>query len=227
MYIKRLFDILSAFIGLLLTLPIGIVVAICIVLDSPGGVFFRQVRVGRHGKHFRIYKFRSMTHATERGREITVGADARITKVGKVIRKYKIDELPQLLNVLLGDMSIVGPRPEVPQYVAHYSTEDMEVLQVRPGITDLASIRFRNENDILANQVAPEAYYLQQILPEKLRLGRVYIEHRSFWLDMKIIFATFYVIVSDNEQQVLQRLFKDIIKTTNTPSSRDLETREK
>ncbi len=209
---KRLFDLLCSLIGLVITLPIGLIVSLCIVLDSSGGVFFRQVRIGKGGKPFRIYKFRSMAKALEKGREITVGADARITKVGAVIRKYKIDELPQLINVLVGNMSIVGPRPEVPHYVSFYTDKEKEVFRVRPGITDLASIRFRNENDILATKEDPEDYYIRHILPEKLWLNRLYIAHQSFWLDLKIIYATLYVIVTNDEENVLKKFFGNIVE---------------
>ncbi len=208
---KRLFDLLCSLTGLVIMLPIGLIVSLCIVADSPGGVFFRQVRIGKGGKPFRIYKFRSMTNTTVKGSELTVGADSRITRVGRVIRKAKIDELPQLINVLIGDMSIVGPRPEVPKYVVFYSEKEREVFQVRPGITDLASIRFRNENDILATKNHPEDYYIQYLLPQKLELSRIYIEHQSFWLDLKIIFATLYVIITNDEERVLKRFFGNVV----------------
>lgn len=186
---KRLFDIVFAALALLLLCPLLLAVALWVRLDSPGPVFFRQQRVGRGGRLFGIYKFRSMrTGAEATGPQITVGDDARITRAGAWLRRSKADELPQLLNVLRGEMSMVGPRPEVPRYVAHYPAEMRElVLSVRPGITDLASIAFRNESALLAESPDPERTYVEQILPAKLRYARQYVHSRSLWLDLRII----------------------------------------
>ncbi|WP_338881739.1 sugar transferase [Achromobacter veterisilvae] len=190
---KRLFDIIVSLLGLILLSPLFLAVAVAIKRDSPGPVFFRQVRVGKDGRSFRIHKFRSMTVSkAHNSKEITVSGDARITRSGAWIRHWKLDELPQLIDVFLGDMSVVGPRPEVPRYVAVYP-EDLRriVLSVRPGITDLASIRFRHENDLLARASDPERAYREQILPEKLRLQSEYVRTRSFVGDLGIVIATF------------------------------------
>lgn len=194
---KRLFDITASAIGLLLLSPLFIVVAIWIKLDSEGPVFYRQLRVGRHNKDFRIYKFRSMRIGADRGSLVTVGGhDPRVTKSGYIIRKYKIDELPQLINVLLGDMSIVGPRPEVRHYVNYWTPSQMRVLDVRPGITDPASIRYRNENELLAEAQDPEDYYINVIMQDKIRLYLEYVDNVSFCYDIKLIFQTFKAIIT-------------------------------
>ena len=193
--LKRLFDIAASAIGLLLLAPVLLGIAIWIKRDSPGPVFFRQERIGRHGQPFRIYKFRSMRQ-NNAGLQITVGEDARITRSGRFIRAYKLDELPQLINVLLGDMSIVGPRPEVPRYVALYPAEvRAEVLSVRPGITDLASVQYRSESTLLAQSSNPEQTYVDTILPAKLALCRQYVRERSFWLDLHIIGMTLGILL--------------------------------
>lgn len=194
---KRLFDIIVSLLGLIALSPLFLVVAVAIKRDSPGPVFFRQVRVGKDGNTFRIHKFRSMTvNKADNAKEITVGGDARITRTGAWIRHWKLDELPQLIDVFLGDMSIVGPRPEVPRYVALYPDALRQVvLSVRPGITDLASIRFRHENDLLAQASDPEQAYRDQILPEKLRLQSEYVRTRSFIGDLGILIATFAAII--------------------------------
>ena len=192
---KRLFDIVSSGIGLLCLAPVFVVMAIWIKLDSRGPVFYRQTRVGRYGRDFRIFKFRSMRVGSDKGRQITVGErDPRITRSGYFIRRYKIDELPQLINVFLGDMSIVGPRPEVRKYVDLYSEEQRKVFQVRPGITDLASIKYRNENELLSLVDDPDTYYIDVIMPDKLAINREYIRHQSFMGDIKIIFNTLFKI---------------------------------
>ncbi len=194
---KRLFDITASALGLLLLSPLFIVVAIWIKLDSEGPVFYRQLRVGRHNKDFRIYKFRSMRIGADRGSLVTVGGhDPRVTKSGYIIRKYKIDELPQLINVLLGDMSIVGPRPEVRHYVNYWKPSQMRVLDVRPGITDPASIRYRNENELLAEAQDPEDYYINVIMQDKIRLYLEYVDNVSFCYDIKLIFQTFKAIIT-------------------------------
>ena len=193
--LKRLFDIAASAIGLLLLAPVLLGIAVWIKRDSPGPVFFRQQRIGRHGQPFRIYKFRSMRQDNA-GLQITVGADDRITRSGHFIRAYKLDELPQLINVLLGDMSIVGPRPEVPRYVALYPADvRAEVLSVRPGITDLASVQYRSESTLLAQSSNPEQTYVDTILPAKLALCRQYVRERSFWLDLRIIGMTLGILL--------------------------------
>ncbi len=193
---KRLFDIVASFFGLLVLLPILLIVAILIVIDSRGGVFYRQVRVGKGNKDFRIFKFRTMhTNADKLGLLTVGGRDPRVTKVGYYLRKYKLDELPQLINVLIGDMSFVGPRPEVRKYVDLYTEEQQKVLEVRPGITDLASIEFRNENEILEKQENPDQYYIDVIMPHKLKINLRYIKNRSLLKDIGIIFKTFSAIL--------------------------------
>ena len=193
---KRLFDIVASFIGLMVLLPVFILVAVLIILDSGFPVFYKQSRVGRNNVDFRLWKFRSMhTDADKRGL-LTVGdRDPRITRMGFFLRKTKLDELPQLINVFVGDMSLVGPRPEVRRYVDHYNKEQMRVLSIRPGITDNASIKFRNETEILAEQDDPEQYYIKHILPEKTKLYLKYVDSRSFLGDLKMIFNTFVAII--------------------------------
>lgn len=195
---KRLFDIVASGLGLLCLSPLLLVVAIWIKLDSPGPVFFRQVRVGRYNKDFRIFKFRSMRVGSDKGSQITVGGhDSRITRSGYFIRKTKIDELPQLINVFIGDMSLVGPRPEVRHYVDMWTPEQLHVLDVRPGITDPASIRYRNENELLEKAEDPEKYYVEVIMQDKIKLYLEYVEKHGFWYDIKLIFQTFYTIVKE------------------------------
>ena len=190
--LKRLFDLLLSLLGLVVCAPLFAGVMIWIRLDSAGPVFFRQERVGLGGRLFRIHKFRTMiVDAEARGLQVTVGEDSRITRSGRFLRKYKLDELPQLIDVLLGDMSLVGPRPEVPKYVACYPAEVREiVLSVRPGITDLASIEFSEENAMLQNANDPERVYIEQILPIKLQHYLRYVEQRSLWLDIRLIVQT-------------------------------------
>lgn len=177
--------------------PLFLLITILIKADSPGAVFFRQERVGRHGTIFRIHKFRTMTDDAEaRGLQITTGNDVRITRVGAFLRHRKIDELPQLIDVLLGRMSLVGPRPEVPRYVECYPTDVRDVvLSVRPGITDRASIEFKNENKILAHARDPHQAYVDEVLPIKLQYQKDYVRDRSFWGDIAIIFATIRALV--------------------------------
>jgi lipopolysaccharide/colanic/teichoic acid biosynthesis glycosyltransferase len=189
---KRAFDLLVASLGLILLVPPFLLIAIWIKIDSAGPVFFRQERVGRFGKIFRIHKFRTMvTDAEVKGPQLTVGTDARITRSGRFLRNYKLDELPQLIDVIHGDMSLVGPRPEVPRYVAFYP-EDMRnvVLSVRPGITDFAAIEFKNESQILSGSPDPEQAYVRQIMPIKLQHYRRYVETQSVWLDLVLILRT-------------------------------------
>ena len=195
---KRLFDILVSGIGLICLSPLLLIVAIWIKLDSKGPVFFRQVRVGRYNKDFRIFKFRSMRVGSDKGSLITIGGrDPRVTRSGYFIRKYKIDELPQLINVFIGDMSLVGPRPEVRHYVNYWTPEQMHVLDVRPGITDPASIKFRNENELLEKADDPEKFYIEVIMQEKIGLYLHYVKNASLGYDIKLIFQTFYAIIKD------------------------------
>jgi lipopolysaccharide/colanic/teichoic acid biosynthesis glycosyltransferase len=193
---KRSVDVLASLAGLVVLAPVFAVVALAIKLDSRGPVFFRQERIGRHFKPFRILKFRSMvSDAPSRGSAITfVTGDARITRVGKVLRRTKLDEFPQLINVLLGDMSLVGPRPEIPEYVERFRDDYRQVLEVRPGITDLASVKYRDEAALLEQFEHPAEAYLETILPDKIRLGREYVERSSFLLDMSLVFRTVFAI---------------------------------
>lgn len=167
-------------------------------MDSKGPVFYRQVRVGRHNNDFRIFKFRSMRVGADKGSLVTIGGrDPRVTRSGYYIRKFKIDELPQLINVFFGDMSLVGPRPEVRHYVNYWTPEQMRVLEVRPGITDPASIKFRNENELMEKADDPEEYYINVIMQEKIKLYLAYVDNHSFWGDIGLIFKTFGVIVKE------------------------------
>jgi len=189
---KRAFDVTASLFGIICLLWLFVIVAIAIKTTSKGPIIFKQERVGLKGKTFKIWKFRSMvTHAEKKGLQITSKDDARITGVGKFIRKYKIDELAQLFNVLFGQMSFVGPRPEVPKYVALYNNEQRKVLSVKPGITDLASIKYCNENDLLNSAEDPEKIYIETIMPAKLSLNLEYIDKASFWYDIGLIFKTF------------------------------------
>lgn len=195
---KRLFDIVASGCGLLILSPIFIILAIWIKLDSKGPVFYRQVRVGFHNKDFRIFKFRSMRVGADKGSLVTIGGhDPRVTRSGYFIRKYKLDEFPQLINVFIGEMSLVGPRPEVRHYVDNWTTEQMHVLDVRPGITDPASIKFRNENELMEKAEDPENYYINVIMQEKIKLYLDYVQIANFWYDIKLIFKTFMVIVKE------------------------------
>ena len=193
---KRMFDIAASLAGLMLLAPLFVMVALWIKLDSPGPVLFRQQRVGRHGAPFSIYKFRTMAAAAGATLQLTVGRDSRITRAGRFLRRYKLDELPQLINVLQGAMSLVGPRPEVPRYVACYPPEVRAiVLSVAPGITDWASILYREESAILGRAADPERAYRETILPAKLDYYVRYVRERSFWTDLRIIFRTLAAIV--------------------------------
>lgn len=192
---KRLFDIVASGLGLLVLSPIFLVLAIWIKMDSEGPVFYRQVRVGRNNKDFRIFKFRSMRVNADKGSLVTIGDDPRITRSGRFIRKMKLDELPQLINVLIGDMSLVGPRPEVRHYVDYWTPQQMSVLAVRPGITDPASIKFRNENELMGKADDPERYYINTIMQEKLNLYLKYVSHHSLFGDIGLIFKTIVAII--------------------------------
>lgn len=196
--LKRGFDIAFSACALLLLSPLLMAVALWIKIDSPGPVFFRQVRVGRDGREFMIFKFRTMrAYPEDSGPQITVGADPRITRPGALLRRYKIDEIPQFLNVLAGDMSVVGPRPEVPRYVAMYPAGTRRiVLSVRPGITDLASIEFRDESELLARSIDPESTYVNEVMPAKLAHCERYVRERSFLGDLAIIVRSFQVSFS-------------------------------
>lgn len=198
MVAKRIFDLLFTVPGLLILAPILVVLAIWIKLDSRGPVFFRQERGGLGNKTFEILKFRTMVvDAEKRGKQITIGEDARITRSGKWMRKYKLDELPQLINVLRGEMSLVGPRPEVPRYIAEYSEEDRGiVLSVPPGITDYASIEYRDENEVLGRAENPEKTYIEEILPIKIAYYKRYVAERSLWGDFVLILRTFRAILN-------------------------------
>ena len=195
---KRIFDIVASGCGLIVLSPLFLILAIWIKLDSKGPVFYRQVRVGRNNRDFRIFKFRSMREGSDQGSLVTIGGhDSRITRSGYILRKFKLDELPQLINVFVGDMSLVGPRPEVRHYVDYWTPEQMHVLDVRPGITDPASIKFRNENDLLDKAENPEEYYINVIMQEKIRLYLEYVEHHSFGDDIRLIFQTIKAVLTD------------------------------
>ena len=195
---KRLFDLIASGLGLIVLSPLFLIIAIWIKMDSKGAVFYRQVRVGRNNKDFRIFKFRSMRVGADKGSLVTIGGrDPRVTRSGYWIRKFKLDELPQLINVFIGDMSLVGPRPEVRHYVDYWTPEQMHVLDVRPGITDPASIKFRNENELMEKAEDPEKYYIEVIMQEKIKLYLEYVEKHSFWYDLGLIFKTFWVIVKE------------------------------
>jgi lipopolysaccharide/colanic/teichoic acid biosynthesis glycosyltransferase len=189
--VKRIFDLICSTLGLIVLSPVLIIIAIRIKTGSDGPVFFRQIRVGENNKEFEILKFRTMVVDAEKlGRQITVGNDSRITKIGAFLRKYKLDELPQLINVFKGEMSLVGPRPEVPRYVKLYNEEQKKVLEVKPGITDLASIRYRDENDLLGEAENPDEFYINIIMPDKLALNLEYINKNNVFFDIYIIFKT-------------------------------------
>ena len=190
--IKRLFDFIVSSLGLLILFPVLLALAVWVKIDSPGPIFFRQVRVGLGGKPLRIHKFRTMIDNGELlGLQITVGADPRVTRAGKFLRKYKLDELPQLIDVWVGAMCLVGPRPEVPRYVAHYPEGVRKlILSVKPGITDKASIEFKDENEILGKAVDPHLAYINEVLPIKLRYYQDYVANQSLASDIKLIFAT-------------------------------------
>ena len=193
---KRLFDIVAAAAGLIVLCPLFAIIAVLIKWDSDGPVFFRQSRIGRHFRPFFIYKFRTMlSDAPTIGPLLTVGDDPRITRVGRWLRRTKLDELPQLINILAGDMSFVGPRPEVERYVRLFRTEYAEILQVRPGITDLASLKYRAESTLLARSPEPEEEYITRILPDKLRLGQQYVRELSLGRDVMLIARTLAAVM--------------------------------
>lgn len=194
---KRLFDIIFSFFGLIFLFPLLSFISILIVLDSKGGIFYRQIRAAKGNKDFHILKFRTMRPDSDKAGLLTVGEkDNRITKIGYLLRKYKLDELPQLLNVLIGDMSVVGPRPEVRKYVDMYNEEQLKVLDIRPGITDYASIEYSKESELLAKSDNPEKTYLEEVMPTKLKLNLKYISEAGFATDIKIIFKTLGKIIN-------------------------------
>jgi lipopolysaccharide/colanic/teichoic acid biosynthesis glycosyltransferase len=194
---KRTFDLVASLIGLAILLPLFVVSAIVVKITSPGPIFFRQKRVGRNFQPFDVYKFRTMVPgAPKAGPQITVGGDPRITKIGRILRATKLDELPQLLNVISGEMSLVGPRPEVAQYVDMFREDYREILRVRPGITDLASIAYRDEAAVLARAANPEQEYVTRILPEKSALAKEGARRASFTFDLKVLFWTLFSIVA-------------------------------
>ncbi|KAF5064296.1 sugar transferase [Proteiniclasticum sp. QWL-01] len=190
-FAKSAFDRIFGVIGFVLLSPFLAVIALLVRLTSPGPVLFLQERVGKNGKPFRIMKFRTMVEgAEEMGLKITVGNDARVTRVGETLRKFKLDELPQILNIVKGEMSFVGPRPEVPKYVAHYTQEQKKVLSIKPGVTDLASIKYRKESELLGQSQDPEKTYLEEIMPEKLRINLDYVERASLAYDLRLLWMT-------------------------------------
>jgi len=203
--VKRTFDLVFSLLGLGVLLPFILLVAVWIKLTSRGPVFYRGVRVGRAGKGFRILKFRTMVvDAEQLGGPSTSGDDPRITNVGRLLRKHKLDELPQLFNVLKGEMSVVGPRPEVPLEVDRYTPQQRELLSVSPGITDWASIRFRNEGEILQGSLNPHETYREKIQPLKILLGLEYARHHSSWIDLRIILATLWVIAGGRPETLVE-----------------------
>ena len=188
--LKRIFDITLSLLGLIILLPFMLIIAILIKIDSKGPIFFKQIRVTKGEREFKILKYRTMRVGSDKYSQITVGKDKRITKIGSFLRKYKLDEIPQLINVLIGDMSLVGPRPEVPKYVALYTDEQKEILKVRAGITDYASIEFSDENDLLASEKNPEEAYIEKVMPKKIELNKKYLSEISVLTDIKIILLT-------------------------------------
>ena len=194
--IKRLFDIIFSSLGLVVLAPLLLLIALIIKIESKGPVFYRQVRVGKDDLDFRIFKFRTMYVGSDAKGLLTLGdKDSRVTRVGFYLRKYKLDELPQLINVFNGSMSFVGPRPEVRKYVDHYTEDDMLIFKIKPGITDFASIAFRHEAELLKANDNPELLYIQEIMPKKLALNKKYMEHNSLAIDIKIILQTFISII--------------------------------
>jgi lipopolysaccharide/colanic/teichoic acid biosynthesis glycosyltransferase len=194
MSLIRFFDFLFALIGIIILSPLFIIVSILIKLDSKGAIIYKQIRVGKNNIDFGLYKFRTMKVDSDKKGLLTVGGkDARVTRIGFLLRKFKMDELPQLFNVLFGNMSLVGPRPEVRKYVELYTTEQLKILSVLPGITDLASITYRNENDLLAAAENPEKFYIDEVMPHKLNLNLEYIENRSIQQYFRIILKTIFV----------------------------------
>lgn len=195
--IKRSFDVIFAIIGLIILFPLLVIISVLIKLDSQGPVLFVQNRVGRFNKDFSIYKFRSMRVQSDKKGLLTLGnSDSRVTKIGYFIRRYKIDEFPQLYNILKGDMSFVGPRPELRFYVNYYKEDDLKIFNVRPGLTGLASLKYRNEVELLKAANDPEKFYIQHIIPDKLRFNKIYIKNKNFILDFKILLKTMIEVIT-------------------------------
>jgi len=195
--LKRFTDIVFSAMGIIILLPVFFIITILILADSSGDIFYRQLRIGLGGSEFILFKFRTMKMNADKKGLLTVGMrDSRVTRIGYYLRKYKLDELPQLYNVFIGDMSIVGPRPEVPKYVAKYNEAQLKVVTVRPGLTDYASIEYSNENEILAKSSNPEETYLKEIMPAKLKLNAKYIDDMGPITDLKIIFKTIWKIIA-------------------------------
>ncbi|AUS06796.1 sugar transferase [Pseudotamlana carrageenivorans] len=195
--IKRCFDFVFALIGLVLLLPFFLIIIIVIKFDSRGPVFFIQKRVGKDNEDFDIYKFRTMRVKSDNKGLLTIGNhDSRITKAGYILRRYKIDELPQLINIIKGDMSFVGPRPELRHYVNYYTEDDMKIFQVRPGITGLASLKYRNEVELLKKAEDPEKFFIETIIPDKLKYNKKYIEKRNIFFDLKLIGLTIIKVIA-------------------------------
>ncbi len=195
--LKRLFDIFFSLLGVILLTPLFLIIAILILVDSRGGVFYKQLRVGYNNSDFKLFKFRTMAIGSDKKGLITVGSrDSRVTPIGYYLRKYKIDELPQLINVLIGDMSLVGPRPEVRKYVSMYTPDQLKVLSVKPGITDYASLEYSNENELLGNSENPEEMYIKEIMPAKLALNLKYIKEKNVLMDFSLILKTLFKIIS-------------------------------
>jgi len=207
MLAKRIFDLVVSALALLVLSPAMCILALCVRLDSPGPAIFRHIRVGRFGRPFDVLKFRTMRHRPfANGLQVTAANDVRITNLGRMLRRTKLDELPQLINVLAGDMSLVGPRPEVPRFVALYSEEDRrEILSVRPGLTDLASIEFRNEQELLAAAADPEWTYINEIMPHKVALYRQYVRQQNLLLDLKIVIRTSLVVLFERSERAANR----------------------
>jgi lipopolysaccharide/colanic/teichoic acid biosynthesis glycosyltransferase len=195
--LKRSFDFLFSILGLILLFPILVLIAILIKIDSKGPVLFIQGRVGKNNIDFNIFKFRTMSVQSEKKGLLTLGNhDSRVTKIGYFLRRYKVDEFPQLINILIGDMSFVGPRPELRHYVNFYNEDDMKIFKVRPGITGLASLKYRNEVELLKAAKNPEEFFIKTIIPDKLRYNKDYIKRRSFFFDMKLILITIVKVIS-------------------------------
>lgn len=195
--LKRSFDFIFSLIGLIILFPFLLLIAICIKIDSKGPILFTQNRVGKNNKEFKIFKYRTMHVKSESKGLLTLGnKDSRITNIGYFLRRYKIDEFPQLINILIGDMSFVGPRPELRYYVNYYKEEDYQIFQVRPGITGLASLKYRNEVELLKAAENPEEYFIKTIIPDKLQYNKMYIKNRNFFFDLKLIFLTIIKVIT-------------------------------
>ncbi|MFW5794852.1 MAG: sugar transferase [Bacillota bacterium] len=200
--IKRIFDLFFSISGVIILSPLLILFSVVIKLTLQGEVFFKQKRVGQDGKTFKIYKFRTMVKDAEsKGKKITVGKDIRITKIGHFLRKYKLDELPQLFNIIKGEMSFVGPRPEVPEYVKYYNNKQREILEVKPGITDYASIYFSNESELLGKVDNPDEFYINYIMPYKIKLNQKYINNINIFHDLKLIIMTILKVAGIKYQE--------------------------